>query len=96
MEHLFLYIASILAGVWNVINEKFQSYRRSFGLFILGSSFCYYSAIIAEAYGFESQTATCIGYICGMMSQRIYDTLAKVVSLIPTGIEKAFNKWLEK
>ncbi|MBQ0114179.1 MAG: hypothetical protein KBT03_13700 [Bacteroidales bacterium] len=96
MEHLFLYIVSIFAGVWNVINEKFQSYRRSVGLFLLGASFCYCSAIIAETYGLESQTATCIGYICGMLSPKIYDAMAKIVSFIPNVVMRAFEKWLEK
>ena len=83
LNDITLWVASILAGVWNMLNEKYLSIRRSLCLFILGLTFCYIPAVLMSHYGFDSEVSTCIGYICGVLSTKVYDVLARCLSVIP-------------
>lgn len=92
MENLTLYIASFMAGIWNVIHEKIESAKQGLCYFVLGFSFCYTTATLSESYGFDSKISTCIGYLCGMLSPSIYRMVIKLLDKIPDMIEKKVNK----
>lgn len=78
-----LLIVSALAGVWNVLRDNTRSIRHQLSVFMLGFIFCYGSAIFAEYYGFTSEVSAFIGYICGVLSNQIYDALARIVNKSP-------------
>lgn len=83
-----LALVSFIAGIWNVLHEKFVSIQRSLCVFILGSSFCYGTAKIAAYYGFDSETATVVGYLAGIMSPSIYNMFVQIIAKIPEIFEK--------
>lgn len=83
-----LWLAGVLAGVWNVLNEKFISIKRSICVFILGVTFCIAPAIILEKLGYDAGLATCIGYFCGILSQKIYNAVAKLIDRTPEIVER--------
>lgn len=88
MDNVTLIIASFLAGIWNVIHEKFVSVKQSLCFFVLGFSFCYTAATIAESYGWDSKISTCVGYLCGMFSPSIYRLILKLFDKAPDLIEQ--------
>lgn len=83
-----LLIVSLFAGAWNVIRDVSGSVRHNISVFMLGFFFCYGSAIFAEYYGFSSEVSAFIGYVCGVLSNQIYDALAQIVQHTPDVIEK--------
>lgn len=83
LSSIELWLAGVIAGVWNVLNEKFISIKRSICVFILGVTFCVAPAIILEKLGYDAGFATCIGYFCGILSQKIYNALGKVIDKTP-------------
>ena len=88
LSSMELWLAGIIAGVWNVLNEKFISIKRSMCVFILGVTFCIAPAIILEKLGYDAGLATCIGYFCGILSQKIYQAASKVIEKSPEIITK--------
>ena len=87
MGNIDLIIVSLLSGVWNVLRDLTNSVKHKISVFILGFVFCYGSALIAEFYGFSSEISAFIGYVCGVLSNQIYDALAKIVGKAPTILE---------
>lgn len=83
MEDFTLWVASIVAGVWNMLNEIYISIQRSLCLFILGVTFCYVPAILMKHYGYDPEVSTCCGYLCGVLSTKVYDVLSRCLSVIP-------------
>ena len=93
LSSIELWLAGILAGVWNVLNEKFVSLKRSVCVFILGVTFCIAPAIILEKLGYDAGLSTCIGYFCGILSQKIYNAASKFIEKTPEIItEKIVGK----
>ena len=88
MDNITLIIASFVAGIWNVLHEKFVSIKQSICFFVLGFSFCYVAATVAEAYGWDSKISTCVGYLCGMLSPSIYKMAIKVLEKVPDLVER--------
>lgn len=78
-----LIIVSFFAGLWNVLREQTNSIRHKVCVFMLGFGFCYGSAIMAEYYGFSSEVAAFFGYVCGVLSNQIYDALSRIVRHSP-------------
>ena len=78
-----LLIVSALAGLWNVLRDNTKSIRHKISVFMLGFVFCYGSALIAEYYGFTSEVSAFFGYLCGVLSNQIYDALARIVNKSP-------------
>lgn len=78
-----LLIVSFFAGAWNVIRDVSGSIRHNICVFMLGFGFCYGSAIVAEYYGFSSEVSAFFGYICGLLSNQIYEALSRVVKKSP-------------
>jgi hypothetical protein len=78
-----LLIVSTLAGVWNVLRDVSESVKHKACVFMLGFCFCYGSAVLAEYYGFSSEVAAFFGYVCGVLSNQIYDALSKIVKNSP-------------
>jgi len=83
-----LWVASFLAGMWNVLNEKIMTIRRSICVFMLGFGFCYTPALIMSHFGYDPEISTCVGYICGVVSTKIYDTLIKCLGKVPDILAK--------
>lgn len=83
MGDFTLWVASIVAGVWNMLNEVYISIQRSLCLFILGVTFCYVPAILMKHYGYDPEVSTCCGYLCGVLSTKVYDVLSRCLSVIP-------------
>lgn len=83
-----LLIVATLAGVWNVLRDVSESLKHKACVFMLGFCFCYGSALVAEYYGFSSEVAAFFGYVCGVLSNQIYDALAKIVKNSPEVIEQ--------
>lgn len=83
LSSIELWLAGVLAGVWNVLNEKFISIKRSICVFILGVTFCIAPAIILEKLGYDAGLSTCIGYFCGILSQKLYQAASKVIEKTP-------------
>lgn len=88
MIKISLLIVSFFAGVWNIIRDVSGSIRHNIAVFMLGFSFCYGSAVVAEVYGLSSDVSAFVGYICGVLSNQIYDALAKFVKHTPYIVEK--------
>ena len=86
-----LWVASFLAGVWNVLNEKFLTIRRTICLFMLGFGFCYTPALIMSHFGYDPETSTCVGYVCGVVSTKIYDALIKCLGKVPDIFAQKFG-----
>lgn len=82
-DNIVLIIVSLIAGVWNVLNEAFFSIKRSICLFILGVSFCYAPAVIMADLGYSSAEATVVGYFCGVLSVKLYDVAIRCLNYIP-------------
>lgn len=83
---------SVLAGLWNVLHERFTSIRRALCVFILGSTFCYGTAILAKWYGLGSEAAAVVGYLAGITSSTIYNVFVQCLLKIPTLLEKYLTK----
>ena len=88
LSSIELWLAGVLAGVWNVLNEKFISVKRSICVFILGVTFCVAPAIILEKLGYDAGLSTCVGYFCGILSQKIYNAMSKLIEKTPEIIAK--------
>jgi hypothetical protein len=88
MGNIDLIFVSLLSGVWNVLRDVTNSVKHKISVFILGFVFCYGSALIAEFYGFSSEISAFIGYVCGVLSNQIYDSLARIVNKAPEILEK--------
>lgn len=88
MDNVALFITSFLAGIWNVIHEKYVSVKQSLCFFLLGFTFCYTAATIVESYGWDNKVSTCVGYLCGMFSPSIYRAILKIVDRIPDILEQ--------
>lgn len=88
MGNIDLIIVSLISGVWNVLRDVTNSIKHKISVFILGFVFCYGSALIAEYYGFSSEISAFIGYVCGVLSNQIYDALARIVNKAPEILEK--------
>ncbi len=82
-SNLALWMASVCAGIWNLLNEKYETLRRGVCAFMLGFGFCYTPALIMSHFGYDAEISTCVGYICGVVSTKIYDTLIKCLSRVP-------------
>jgi hypothetical protein len=91
MGNIDLIIVSLLSGVWNVLRDLTNSVKHKISVFILGFVFCYGSALIAEFYGFSSEISAFIGYVCGVLSNQIYDALARIVNKAPEILEKKID-----
>lgn len=91
MGNIDLIIVSLLSGVWNVLRDVTNSVKHKISVFILGFVFCYGSALIAEFYGFSSEISAFIGYVCGVLSNQIYDALARIVNKAPEILEKKID-----
>lgn len=78
-----LLIVSFFAGAWNVIRDVSGSFRHNVCVFMLGFGFCYGSAIVAEYYGFSSEVSAFFGYVCGLLSNQIYEALSRMVKKSP-------------
>lgn len=91
MGNIDLIIVSLLSGVWNVLRDITNSIKHKISVFILGFVFCYGSALIAEFYGFSSEISAFIGYVCGVLSNQIYDALARIVNKAPEILEKKID-----
>ena len=92
MGNIDLIIVSLLSGVWNVLRDVTKSIKHKISVFILGFAFCWGSAKVAEYYGFTSEISAFIGYVCGVLSNQIYDAMAKIVGKAPTILEKKIDK----
>lgn len=91
MGNIDLIVVSLLSGVWNVLRDLTNSVKHKISVFILGFVFCYGSALIAEFYGFSSEISAFIGYVCGVLSNQIYDALARIVNKAPEILEKKID-----
>ena len=91
MVNIDLIFVSLLSGVWNVLRDLTNSVKHKISVFILGFVFCYGSALIAEYYGFSSEISAFIGYVCGVLSNQIYDALAILVNNAPEILEKKID-----
>lgn len=91
MGNIDLIIVSLISGVWNVLRDITNSIKHKISVFILGFVFCYGSALIAEYYGFSSEISAFIGYVCGVLSNQIYDALARIVNKAPEILEKKID-----
>lgn len=91
MGNIDLIVVSLLSGVWNVLRDVTNSVKHKISVFILGFVFCYGSALIAEYYGFSSEISAFIGYVCGVLSNQIYDALARIVNKAPEILEKKID-----
>ena len=91
MGNIDLIFVSLLSGVWNVLRDVTNSLKHKISVFILGFVFCYGSALIAEFYGFSSEISAFIGYVCGVLSNQIYDALARIVNKAPEILEKKID-----
>lgn len=91
MGNIDLIIISLISGVWNVLRDVTNSVKHKISVFILGFVFCYGSALIAEYYGFSSEISAFIGYVCGVLSNQIYDALARIVNKAPEILEKKID-----
>lgn len=91
MGNIDLIFVSLLSGVWNVLRDLTNSVKHKISVFILGFVFCYGSALIAEFYGFSSEISAFIGYVCGVLSNQIYDALARIVNKAPEILEKKID-----
>ena len=91
MGNIDLIIISLISGVWNVLRDMTNSIKHKISVFILGFVFCYGSALIAEYYGFSSEISAFIGYVCGVLSNQIYDALARIVNKAPEILEKKID-----
>lgn len=91
MGNIDLIFVSLLSGVWNVLRDVTNSVKHKISVFILGFVFCYGSALIAEFYGFSSEISAFIGYVCGVLSNQIYDALARIVNKAPEILEKKID-----
>ena len=91
MGNIDLVVVSLLSGVWNVLRDLTNSVKHKISVFILGFVFCYGSALIAEYYGFSSEISAFIGYVCGVLSNQIYDALARIVNKAPEILEKKID-----
>lgn len=91
MGNIDLIVVSLLSGVWNVLRDLTNSVKHKISVFILGFVFCYGSALIAEYYGFSSEISAFIGYVCGVLSNQIYDALARIVNKAPEILEKKID-----
>lgn len=83
-----LAIVSTVAGLWNVLHEKFVNLRRAICMFILGFSFCYGVATLANTYGLASEAAAAVGYLAGITSSTIYDVVVRCLLKVPNIFEK--------
>lgn len=92
MIDVTLSIVSTIAGLWNVLHEKFISIQRSICVFTLGFSFCYCVATLASAYGLSSESSAVLGYLAGITSSTIYDVLVKCLLKIPNIFEKYLTR----
>lgn len=91
MGNIDLIFVSLLSGIWNVLRDLTNSVKHKISVFILGFVFCYGSALIAEYYGFSSEISAFIGYVCGVLSNQIYDALARIVNKAPEILEKKID-----
>lgn len=91
MGNIDLIFVSLLSGIWNVLRDLTNSVKHKLSVFILGFVFCYGSALIAEFYGFSSEISAFIGYVCGVLSNQIYDALARIVNKAPEILEKKID-----
>ena len=91
MGNIDLIVVSLLSGVWNVLRDLTNSVKHKISVFILGFVFCYGSALVAEFYGFSSEISAFIGYVCGVLSNQIYDALARIVNKAPEILEKKLD-----
>lgn len=91
MVNIDLIVVSLLSGVWNVLRDVTNSVKHKISVFILGFVFCYGSALIAEFYGFSSEISAFIGYVCGVLSNQIYDALARIVNKAPEILENKID-----
>jgi hypothetical protein len=82
-DNVFLYITSTIAGLWNMLHVKFVSYRQSICLFILGFMFCVIPAKLLSCLGYDATIGTCVGYICGVLSTKVYTSLSKCLDYLP-------------
>lgn len=92
MIRIPLLFVSLLSGIWNILRDVTGDTRHKICVFMLGFSFCYGSALIAEYYGLSSDISAFIGYVCGVLSNQIYDALAKLVTHSPDVIERRIKK----
>lgn len=83
-----LAVISAIAGLWNVLHEKFISVSRSLCIFILGATFCYGTAKIAIVYGLDSEAAAVVGYLAGIVSPALYRAIVAIIEKIPGIFEK--------
>lgn len=83
MIKISLVIVSAFAGLWNILRDVTGNIRHKITVFMLGFSFCYGSAIVAEYYGFSSEVAAFFGYVCGVLSNQIYDALTRIIQRSP-------------
>ena len=86
-------MVSLIAGVWNVLHEKFVSFKRSICVFVLGTTFCYGAAVVVNVYGFNNEISAVIGYLFGITSVTIYDVLVSCIQKLPNIVE---HKLLDK
>lgn len=91
MGSIDLIFVSLLSGIWNVLRDLTNSVKHKLSVFILGFVFCYGSALIAEYYGFSSEISAFIGYVCGVLSNQIYDALARIVNKAPEILERKID-----
>lgn len=92
MIRIPLLFVSLLSGIWNILRDVTGDTRHKICVFMLGFGFCYGSALIAEYYGLSSDISAFIGYVCGVLSNQIYDALAKLVTHSPDVIERRIKK----
>lgn len=92
MIRIPLIIVSLFAGIWNVLRDITGDIKHRICVFMLGFGFCYGSALVAEYYGLSSDVSAFIGYVCGVLSNQIYDALARLVTHSPEVIEHRIDK----
>lgn len=93
MSNISIIMVSLVAGIWNVLHEKFVSLKRSVCVFVLGATFCYGAAMVVNVYGFNNEVSAVIGYLCGITSVTIYDVIVSCLQKLPKIVE---HKLLDK
>ena len=87
MDYLAL-IISFLAGIWNVLQDTGRLIRSKVCAFMLGFVFCYGAMVAANTYGLSHDVAAFVGYVCGVLSVNIYNTLVQCLNRFPDLLEK--------
>lgn len=82
-ENITLIVVSFFSGIWNVLRDKSKDIRHKICVFMLGFGFCYGVALLSGCYGFSSDISAFLGYVCGVLSNQIYDALSRIVMHSP-------------